>query len=330
MIKGKLLSLFLIAASVFGAYAQQAPIKSDGAQNAVADANRTVTLPNVEGSLKFAVVGDTGRGSRVQYELGTVMAEYQEKFKYDTVILTGDNMYYDQKPEDYVKKFELPYKALLDREVKFFASLGNHDEPIQRNYKFFNMNGQEYYKFVKGDASFYALNTVYLDKKQLDWLISELAKDTSRWKIAFFHHPPYSSAGRHGSDEKIREVLHPLFIKYGIDVVFTGHDHVYERIKLMDGIQYFVSGAGGKIRKNDLKDRSSITAAGFDTDLSFMIVEVVGDKMYFQAISRTGATVDSGVILDRTADGEPKAVPATPEEAAQTAGNLDCRINEMQ
>jgi predicted phosphodiesterase len=317
--KVKLLGLLFVVFASLAVDGQRTPTVSQFAKNAVTEAERIVSLPNAEGSIKFAAVGDTGRGTRVQYELGAMMAAYQEKFQYDTIILTGDNMYYDQKPEDYVKKFELPYKALIDRDVKFYASLGNHDEPNQRNYKLFNMDGKEYYKLVKGDASFYALNTVQLDKKQIDWFISELEKDTSNWKIAFFHHPPYSSAGRHGSDEKIREALHPLFIKYGVDVVFTGHDHTYERIKPMDGIQYFVTGAGGEVRKNDLKDRSTITAAGFDTDLSFMIVEIVGDEMHFQSISRTGATVDKGVVPNRVGESEPKAVPA--ESAAESGAS---------
>jgi hypothetical protein len=259
----------------------------------------TLTLPNATGSVKFLATGDAGRGSKAQYELGRVMANHHTAFRFDTVILTGDNMYGKQKPEDYRTKFEEPYSMLLQREVKFYASLGNHDEANQVNYRHFNMDGKEYYRFERGDVSFYALNSNYMEKKQLDWLIGELEKDDSPWKIAFFHHPPYSSGGRHGSDTAIREVLHPLFIKYGVDVVFTGHDHFYERVKPVDGIQYFVTGAGGKIRKGDLNDRSTITAKGFDTDLSFMLVEVVGNAMHFQVISRTGATVDSGVVNNR-------------------------------
>ena len=83
-----------------------------------------------------------------------------------------------------------------------------------------------------------------------------------------------------------------------MDVVFNGHDHVYERIKPQNGIQYFVTGAGGKIRRGDVQ-RSDLTAAAFDTDLSFMLVEIAGDEMYLQVISRDGRTVDSGVVKRR-------------------------------
>ena len=151
----------------------------------------------------------------------------------------------------------------------------------------------------RNGISFYALNSNYLDKKQLDWLNGELSRDKNGWRIAFFHHPPYSSGERHGSDEAVREVLHPLFVKNGIDVVFTGHDHFYERVKPQDGITYFVAGAAGKIRKGDLKDSSPITAAGFDSDLSFMLVEIAGDDLHFQVISKAGTTVDAGTINRR-------------------------------
>ena len=284
-----LITILLLAAL---SYAQ--PLTAGGAEAAAK--NVAVALPNIESSVKFMATGDTGRGTPVQFELGRVMADYQEAFKYDTVILTGDNLYGPEKPSDYKAKFEDPYRALLDRGVKFYASLGNHDEVNQINYDHFNMGGKEYYRFEKGDVAFYALNTTYLEKEQIEWLEKELAEDDSRWKMAFFHHPPFSSGGRHGSDDDIRDVLHPIFVKYGVDVVFTGHDHFYERIIPKDGVQYFVTGAGGEVRRNDIKNRG-LTAKGFDTDLSFMLVEVIGDAMIFQAVSRTGATVDSGAVI---------------------------------
>jgi predicted MPP superfamily phosphohydrolase len=265
----------------------------------------TVGLPNIASSVKILATGDTGRGTPVQYELGRVMADFHEAFPFDTVLLTGDNLYGPEKPSDYRAKFEEPYRALLDRGVKFYATLGNHDETPQIHYEHFNMGGKEYYKFTKGDISFYALNTTYLQKEQIDWLESELANDDSRWKMAFFHHPPFSSGGRHGSDSDIRAVLHPIFVKYGVDVVFTGHDHFYERIKPQDGVQYFVTGAGGEVRRNDIKNRG-LTARGYDQDLSFMLIEVIGDAMIFKAVSRSGATVDSGAVI-RQKDKDEKA-----------------------
>jgi hypothetical protein len=255
-----------------------------------------ITLPQKKGSVKFAVIGDTGTGTNKQTELGDLLLRSQQAFPFEFVLMLGDNLYGGEKPVDYTKKFQEPYQKLLDRKVAFYASLGNHDEPAQRFYEHFNMEGKEYYRFKKGNVAFYSLNSNYMDKKQVDWLNSELAKDTSDWKIAFFHHPPYSSGGKHGSDTSLRKVIEPIFVKYGVNVVLAGHEHFYERIKPQQGIFYFISGAGGKLRPGDVKDNSPLTAKAYDKDMSFMLMEISNGSLYFQVLSRTGETVDSGVL----------------------------------
>ena len=255
-----------------------------------------LTLPNKDGSVRFVVIGDTGTGSRQQNELAHVLFSYHQLFPFDFVLMMGDNMYGSEKTVDYKSKFEDVYRPLLDQKVKFYAALGNHDDSNQRFYQYFNMDGQEFYQFKKGNVSFYALNSNYMDKRQIDWLNKTLAGDDTDWKVAFFHHPPYSSGGTHGSDTKLREIVEPIFLKNGVDVVFAGHEHFYERIKPQKGIYYFISGSGGKLRKGDVKRNSPLLDKAFDTDLSFMLLEVNGDQMYFQVISRAGDTVDSGVM----------------------------------
>jgi predicted MPP superfamily phosphohydrolase len=194
-----------------------------------------------------------------------------------------------------VQKFEKPYKPLLDAGVRFYASLGNHDNQTNRSYKPFNMNGNRYYTYARNNVRFFVLDTDYLDPPQVAWIEGALKAATEPWKICYFHHPLYSDGGRHGSSVDLRVILEPLFTRYGVNVVFSGHDHIYERITPQHGITYFVSGAGGQLRKGDVK-RSAMTAAAFDQDQSFMLVEIAADDLSFVAISRTGATVDSGVI----------------------------------
>ena len=104
-----------------------------------------LTLPLREGSVRFLAIGDTGRGNREQNELAQVMFKYRQVFPYEFVIMTGDNIYYQEKAEDMKTKFENVYKPLLNEGVKFYATLGNHDESNQRFYEFFNMNGEEYF-----------------------------------------------------------------------------------------------------------------------------------------------------------------------------------------
>ena len=228
------------------------------------------------------------------------MVRYHHAFPFEFVLMLGDNMYGGESAKDFQVKFSNVYEDLLAGKVKFYAALGNHDQALQTNYEHFNMNGKEYYRLKKGNVAFYALNSNYMDGKQVKWLQEELAKDTSEWKVAFMHHPPYSSGGKHGSDEQLREIVEPIFVKYGVNVVLTGHDHFYERVKPQKGIYYFVSGAGGKLRSGDLKNNSTITAKGYDRDMSFMLFEVVnGKQMHFQAVTRTGETVDSGILVNQ-------------------------------
>jgi hypothetical protein len=254
-------------------------------------------LPNREDSLRFAVIGDTGTGDSEQYEVAKQMVGYYAKFPFELVLMLGDNMYGGESPSDFVKKFERPYKPLLDAGVKFYASLGNHDDRAQRFYKPFNMNGATYYTFKAphGDIRFFALESDYMDRRQLAWVERELQASGERWKIAFFHHPLYSSGVRHGSDISLRQALEPLFLKYGVDAVFAGHEHFYERIRPQKGITYFTNGGGAKLRKGNIRT-GPLTAAGFDQDNSFMLLEIVEGELYFQTISRTGKTVDSGVL----------------------------------
>lgn len=264
-------------------------------------ASAPVQLPNKDGSLKFGVLGDFGTGNRNQYEMADQMAKVWERFKFKFVVTVGDNLYGSQRPQDFVTKFERPYEALLDNDVKFYASLGNHDAREQRYYKLFNMDGKLYHSFKAPDEDvrFFGLDSGYMNEVQVEWVEKELKDSNEKWKIVYFHHPVYSSGDRHGSDRRLRQVLEPLFIKYNVSVVFQGHDHVYERVKPQNGIAYFVVGSGGQLRRGNIDQSSGITARGFDTDLAFMAAEVSGDEMYFNAISRPGNVVDSGIITRR-------------------------------
>jgi predicted MPP superfamily phosphohydrolase len=266
-----------------------------------AQGEAAVPLPNKPDTLHFAVIGDNGNASREQYETGQQLATAYGRFQFPFVVMLGDNLYGSERPQDFAEKFESPYKALLDKGVKFYACLGNHDSREQRYYKPFNMDGKLYYSFKapREDVRFFVLESTYMDQDQLKWTESELAKSGEKWKIAYFHHPLYSSGQTHGSTLKLREVIEPLLIKYNVSLVLSGHDHIYERIKPQNGILYFVEGSSGQLRDGDLRKGSPLTAVGFDTDQTFMLAEIDGDTLTFNAISRKGTVVDSGTWMRR-------------------------------
>jgi hypothetical protein len=262
------------------------------------------SLPNRPDSFFFAVIGDSGTGASPQYEVGKVLATFQQSTPFKTVVMLGDNIYGRDSPIDFERKFELPYKPLLDQGVKFHAALGNHDSPRQAAYKPFNMGGKRYYTFKpKSGIRFFALDSTLMDKAQLEWLDKELADSGSEWKIVFFHHPLYSSGSRHGSDMGMRAAVEPLLVKYGVALALAGHDHFYERIKPQQGVHHFVVGGSAKLRAGNVR-RTSLTAKAFDTDRSFLLMEIDGDTLHYQAVSRRGVTVDSG-SFERPRKGHP-------------------------
>ena len=269
-----------------------------------------LTMPNKDGSLKFGVLGDFGVGDKGQYEMAATMARVQQQFKFNLMLLVGDNLYGSERPQDFQVKFEIPYKPLLDAGVKFRAALGNHDSREQRSYRPFGMDGQLYYSFKAPSESvrFIALESTYPELKQIVWLEKELKDAKEDWKIVYFHHPLYSSAGRHGSDTQLRDKLEPLLVAYNVSVVFTGHDHIYERIKPQKDIVYFVTGSGGKLAPGDLDRNSPITAKGFDTEQAFLVAEIIKDEMTFNAVSRSGKVIDSGKIIRRQGN---RPIPAS-------------------
>ena len=265
-----------------------------------------LALPRKPGSVRFAAIGDSGRGDQPQYEVSAQMQAYRKVFDYDFVVMLGDNVYDGGTPEFYRQRFELPYKPLLDDGVKFYATIGNHDDPNQPFYPPFNMGGERYYTFkppslltraigTGDDVRFFMIDTERLDRPQLEWLDREMTRSESEWKIPVFHRPMYTS-GRYARPARIyRALLEPLFLKHGVKVGFSGHEHFYERIKPQQGITYFISGGAGSLRVADIRP-TGLTDVGFDRDYHFMLVEISGDELFYQAISRTGATIDSGVV----------------------------------
>lgn len=259
-------------------------------------------IPSQKTSLRYAVIGDWGVGDRGEYELAKKMFEVHQATPFEFILTVGDNIYPDGKPEHFVKKFEKPFEGLLNAKVPFYATLGNHDvqagRQAQTSYPLFNMKGKNYYQLSKGDGlvDFFMLDTTDFDEKQKSWLESHLRSSNAKWKFALFHHPLYSSGKRHGSEDELKTVMEPILVQHGVKVVFSGHDHFYERTNLQKGIQYFVTGAAGALRRGGLHMKSSLLAASFDDDNHFMLIDLTEDEVSFKAISRRGDTVDKGII----------------------------------
>ena len=267
-----------------------------------------LTLPNRPGSIKFAAIGDAGRGDRAQYDVSAQMQRFRDVFDFDFVVMLGDNVYDGGTPRDYRLKFELPYKRFLDEGVEFYATIGNHDDPNQTQYAPFNMRGRRYYTFVADgsllsrltdtDVRFFMVDTEALNRAQLTWLNRELERSRARWNIPVFHHPIYTAGRYRLPAQLLRGSLEPVLLRHDVRLALSGHEHFYQRTEPQGGITYFISGAAGSLRRGDLR-RSRLTADGFDADYHFMLFEVTRDRIFYQAISRTGHSIDAGEIQRR-------------------------------
>jgi predicted MPP superfamily phosphohydrolase len=253
-------------------------------------------------AVRFAVVGDWGTGERDQFNTAARMLAIHERDPLDFILTTGDNIYPNGSSKHFVKKFEEPFAGLIKQRVPFYTVLGNHDvesgRQSQCRYPLFNMGGESFYSIRRGNGliDFFMLDSTDLSTTQVTWLETNLRSSRAQWKVAVMHHPIYSSGKKHGSEEQLRSRLEPLFTSYGVKTVFAGHDHVYERTVPQKGIQYFVTGAGGKVRRGDIDMSSPNRAASYDADNSFMVIDVNDNTLEFSSISEHGDVVDTGVI----------------------------------
>lgn len=269
------------------------------------------TRPLAKDQLTFAVIGDTGTGQAPQFAIARRMMEERAKTPFDLVLMLGDNIYDGGNPKYFKPRFEDPYKDLLAAGVKFYAALGNHDAPYASQhvkYDKFNMEGQRYYSFTKSDdlVEFFVLDTnetktSALGREQLSWFEGALKRSKAKWKVAYFHHAIYSSAKMHSAYVDLRSQIEPLFVKYGVNVVFAGHYHVYERLKPQKGVQYFTAGSGGKLMRGNLDRRSTLAEFGNDQVQVFLMVSLDEDRMIVRAISMDGKVIDESTTNRKAA-----------------------------
>jgi 3',5'-cyclic AMP phosphodiesterase CpdA len=260
-----------------------------------------------EDSATFAVLGDNGTGGRNAMDIALQMARTYEELPYGLVVLLGDISYYGSIADRYEEVFLEPLGPLLDAGVTFELAVGNHEleyepssEANQEIVQRIDQVGAEgaFYSFVEGPVEFFIIDsstpqvTGAAGPEQMAWLRQALAASTTPWKVAALHHPPYSSGGR-GSSLEVREVLEPLFIESGVDLVLTGHDHHYERTIPIGGVTYVVSGAGSKLRE---AGRSDFTAVAHN-QLQFIIAAATTDAILLRAIDVDGAVIDEFTLV---------------------------------
>jgi acid phosphatase type 7 len=258
------------------------------------------TVPVGEDSrFGFAVVGDSGSGGKGQLAVAALLGHLEP----DLILHTGDVVYPAGQERHYDRRFFAPYRNLI-KTVPLFPVLGNHDVRKRNGTAFLEnfhpplespRSTKRYYSFDWGNTHFVALDSeLYLGdrgsdpERQKDFLEQDLAASRKRWKVAFLHRSPYGSS-RHGGDDRVREDLEPLFARHRVDLVFSGHDHVYERTVPIMGVTYVVSGGGG--RRLYPAGHGELTASSVSAHHA-VLVRVSGSRLLLEAVEVGGEVVD--------------------------------------
>jgi MBG domain (YGX type)/Calcineurin-like phosphoesterase/Bacterial Ig-like domain (group 3)/Purple acid Phosphatase, N-terminal domain len=289
-----------------------------GGVSAVSTTNSFHTL-KMSGDVSFLVLGDTGTGLPEQYAVANAMLQTEA----DLVMQTGDVIdipYFTFGLED--ARVLSVFRRQM-RSVPFFFTLGNHEVDngvlgtaylatfhLPTN----SVTGtSHYYSFDHGDAHFAVLYMpfyieipaldayrLYEGSDQYNWLTNDLASSTKPWKFLFVHHP-LASSGSHRNDhyggslltdaQVLQDLLLPVATRYGVEMIFNGHDHDYERFNPIQGVQLIANGAGGS-QINGIHDERDGASSQFYGIPEFLKVTIQGDSLFLQAINTNGNVFD--------------------------------------
>ncbi|MEJ7834269.1 MAG: metallophosphoesterase [Nocardioides sp.] len=247
---------------------------------------------------RIAVAGDTGTGADSAIE-GTVksIVEQDRQHGYDGLVLLGDLVYPDGEAEQAPERVTDVFEPITSHGARLIPVLGNHDYLSDEQTDLLLQLGRQksWYADQVGIARIVVLDTEQVDNPaQTAWLADTLASPTTAdWTIIAMHKPAYS-AGYHGSEQQIQQLWVPLFERYEVPLVLSGHDHDYQRSRLIDGVTYVVSGGAATLRPTGHQD---FTAASTST-LHYVDLLLEPDRLTLRAIDRNGMQFDS-VELER-------------------------------
>jgi hypothetical protein len=268
------------------------------------------------GSWSFTVLGDYGSGRPAYKDVVKNIIANDSSL----VLSTGDNVYYNANEGDWQKKWD-PYMPALTKVKRFMPTLGDHDirsGPSGYFKRFPELNGARYYAFSQGGVRFFNVDTNEALQKgsmQHEWLERELAASKEKWKVISLHHPLWSSV----PSKRNRDNLAPLLAKYGVDLVFGGHEHWYNRSKPLNeaGTVQIVTGTGGESLVPFFLPQEKWSAHR-QARWGHVEVEVTNDALVGRYILRDKSVADTFVIPDNAATGASQAAGGAAALGAST------------
>ena len=289
---------------------------------------RTAPVRGAPDSLDVLIWGDSGWGSEAQVDLARQMERLHDVA---LALHTGDIAYEDGSEVAFTQRYFRVYRRFLAR-VPVYPVPGNHDvrtdggRPMDEAFVLpgaAETAGRRYYSFDWGQAHFIALDSneeggvrsdLRVRGRQYRWLVCDLsvaaADPRTRWIVVYLHHPPYSAGtglSGHGSDRTLRDVLAPVFDRYEVDLVFSGHDHIYERSHPIragavdtagPGVVYVVTGGGGASQHWRGAGRAWHTAVSARA-YEFVLLRIAPDRMAAEVVDRNGVRLDAFSVRPR-------------------------------
>jgi 3',5'-cyclic AMP phosphodiesterase CpdA len=277
---------------------------------------RTAPSQGSSAPFTFAAFGDFGKNSDSQKRLRDQMA--RDSFRF--LVTTGDNAYDAGRYSEFDTKVFQIYGDVFSK-AAVFPTLGNHDYATSSGAPYLDLfslprnawrasDHERYYSFDYGNLHVVALDTnaplnvsdSAASDDMLDWLRDDLRRTTQPWVVAVVHHAPYST-GSHGSDSRVLSTLVPIFEQYNVDLVLSGHDHIYQRSKPLrggqvstvaqGGIVYVVSGAGSAANYGcGSASWVQVSYCGKSYGI-YNRIHVNGTQMTVEALDDSGAIRDS-------------------------------------
>jgi 3',5'-cyclic AMP phosphodiesterase CpdA len=241
----------------------------------------------------FLAAGDYGVGGARELSLGLRMQRYESRHAANMLVFLGDNDY-TRSPARFRANWRRSFGWARRGGLGVGGVLGNHDYEVGRGRYEFRLLGMPgpYYTRTLGDVQLFFLDSNVVGDRQTAWLEQQLADSAATWKIAVFHHPPYTCGG-HSGNAAVAQRWVPLFETYGVQLVLSGHDHNYQRFAARDGVTYVVHGGGaaGLYRLRGCP-RSYPPRVRVRYEHGFLYVSATEDRLDVSAVDMRGRVSD--------------------------------------
>jgi hypothetical protein len=254
-------------------------------------------------AVNFFAYGDTRSNPNIHDQVAAAMvAVYKNSADFQSLIISSADLTSDGNTEsNWDNQFFSPsYQNIQEMlaNLPYQSCMGNHEGSgvLFKKYFPYPFVSGRYWSFDYGPAHFVVIDqyTSYSPGSgQLTWIENDLASTTRLWKFIYLHEPGWSADGGHGNNSNVQNYIQPLCVKYGVPIVFGGHNHYYARA-VVNNIQHITTGGGGApLYTPNLSYPNIVTATKAN---HFCILEINDQVLHLTAVKPNGEVIDTFTI----------------------------------